>query len=326
VYDNEDLARKAKTMEKRVDKLEAQKTFVTPGSGLSLTLDVQQSRANRILAIEDETIHAPGGDHKLFHVEDFFIRPGDRIALLGHNGAGKTTLIKAAMAQYQSDTATGPVKLNPQCRIGYYDQELQNLDPTANLMDTMRAHCNANDHDYKGALIKAGFHYEDHDKLVGVLSGGERARLMFLIIRLNKPNFLILDEPTNHIDIQGKEELEAQILETDATVLITSHDRRFVDNIAERFMLIRGGELFEINDALEFYSNADDGMQPTAARQANSGTGADDTLQGSEDLLERLVELERLLEEDLARKPKFQKPRLQAEWRAEIDTLTKRLD
>lgn len=72
---------------------------------------------------------------------------------------------------------------------------------------------------------------------------------MFLIIKLNRPNFLILDEPTNHIDIQGKEELEEQILESNATVLLTSHNRRFVDNIAEHFVMIREGQLKEIKHA-----------------------------------------------------------------------------
>ena len=325
VYDNEDLARKAKTMEKRIEKLEASKTFVTRGSGLSLSLEVEQSRANRMLAIENQSILAPGGKRVLFHAEDFFMRPGDRVALLGHNGVGKTTMIKSIMAQYDTGSA-GPVKLNPQCRIGYYDQELQNLAPDATLLETLRIHCNATEHEYKGALIKAGFPYKDHDKRVGVLSGGERARLMFLVIRLNKPNFLILDEPTNHIDIQGKEELEAQILDADATVLITSHDRRFVDTIAERFMLISDGRLVEINDPEEFYQAANDAGPTHATSDSDMAHAANDPAVGSDEILERLVALERLLEEDLARKPKFQKPGLQAEWRAEIAELTRKLD
>jgi len=195
VYDNEKLARKAKSMEKRIDKLEEAKTFVTRGSGLSLTLDVQQARVNRMLAIEDRHILSPGSEPKeLFYVEEFYIRPGDRVALLGHNGVGKTTLIKLIMAQYESDPATGPVKFNPQCDIGYYDQELETLDPDRSMVETLRDYCAGSDNDHKSALIKAGFPYLDLDKKVGVLSGGERARLMFLIIRLNRPNFLILDE------------------------------------------------------------------------------------------------------------------------------------
>lgn len=322
VYDNEDLARKAKTIEKRIDKLEEQKTFVTRGSGLRLTLDVQQSRANRMLAVEQQDILAPGGDQALFHIDEFYIRPGDRIALLGHNGVGKTTLIRQIMAQYTTDPEKGIIKFNPQCRIGYYDQELDNLAPSRSLVETLRDNCDGSDHQHRSALIKAGFPYLDLDKPVAVLSGGERARLMFLVIRLNQPNFLILDEPTNHIDIQGKEELEQQILEAEATVLLTSHDRRFVDNIATRFALIRDGRLVEINDPAEFYTAGHEaGGRDTRRTDVDSPPGG-----GQEDLLERLVMLETLLEEDLARKPKFQKPGRQAEWRAEIAELNKKLE
>ena len=159
----------------------------------------------------------------MFYIEDLFIRPGDRVALMGHNGVGKTTLIKQIMQRFETDRAGDTIKFNPQCNIGYYDQELELLNPDRSMVQSLGDHCSAGD--YKAALINAGFPYLDADKKVGVLSGGEKARLMFLIIKLNQPNFLVLDEPTNHIDIQGKEHLESQILESNATILITSHRR-----------------------------------------------------------------------------------------------------
>ena len=139
---------------------------------------------------------------------------------------------------------------------------------------------------------------------MGVLSGGEKARIMFLIIKLNQPNFLILDEPTNHIDIQGKEELEEQILESNATVLITSHDRRFVDNIAEHFVLISDGQLKGINHADQFYRSS-----PTEgkSRKQQDNTPDQAQLDDEEQILARIVELESLLEADLARKPRLRK-------------------
>ena len=138
---------------------------------------------------------------------------------------------------------------SPRCHIGYYDQQLLLLNPTLGLLDTLRENCDGPDSGHKASLIKAGFPFKDLDKKIGVLSGGGKARIMFLIIKLNRPNFLILDEPTNHIDIQGKEELEEQILESNATVLLKSHNRRFVDNIAEHFVMIREGQLKEIKHA-----------------------------------------------------------------------------
>ena len=324
VYDNEKIARKAKSMEKRVEKMEENKTFVTRGSGLNLTLDVQHSKASRMLQIEDENILSPGEDAKsLFYIEDMFIRPGDRVALLGHNGVGKTTLIKQILELYETNKQGDTIKFNPQCDIGYYDQELERLNPTRTITETLQDNCPGSENDYKSALIKAGFPYLDLDKKVNVLSGGEKARLMFLVIKLNRPNFLILDEPTNHIDIQGKEELESQILDSNATVLITSHDRRFVDIIADRYLLIDHGVLKEINTPSSFYNESRrNPQQPTIDEDARKIT---DPLTGEEDILSRIVELESLLAEDRSRKPKFQKSKLWSEWEKEIEELESRL-
>lgn len=189
-------------------------------------------------------------------------------------------------------------------------------------METLRANCEGPDSGHKASLIKAGFPFKDLDKKVGVLSGGEKARIMFLIIKLNQPNFLILDEPTNHIDIQGKEQLEEQILDTNATVLITSHDRRFVDNIAERFVLINDGQLKEINHADQFYRST-----PTIGQNRKQEDPTPDQLQldDEEQILARIVELESLLEADLERKPRFQKPKSQEAWKEELDQLNSKI-
>lgn len=325
VYDNEKLARKAKSMEKRVEKMEEDRTFVTQGSGLKLTLDVKHSHANRMLQIEDQEIRPPGNDAEpLFYIEDLFIRPGDRVALLGHNGVGKTTLIKQIIERYETDKNGETIRFNPQCDIGYYDQELELLDPARSMTQTLADHCSGSESDFKASLIKAGFPYLDLDKKVAVLSGGEKARLMFLLIKLHRPNFLILDEPTNHIDIQGKEDLETQIMESDATVLITSHDRRFVDIIADRYILIDAGVLKEINDPETFYNlenQAPSSHSVTRRRQS----AASSSPANEDEALHRIIELEALLAEDKARKPKFQKPKKQEQWAIEIERLSARL-
>ena len=331
VYDNEKIAAKAKTMEKRIEKLEESKTFVSRGPGLSLTLDMQGSRANRALQVEQHDVLSP--DNKiLFHIEDFYMRPGDRVALLGHNGAGKTSFIHQLTRSFAAgDSQT--IRFNPQCELGYYDQEIERLDSTHSMLESLRANCvKGTETDFKAGLINAGFPYADMDKKVGVLSGGEMARLMFLTIRINRPNYLILDEPTNHIDIQGKEELEAQIIESNATVLITSHDRSFVDNIAERYLVIQNGKLVEINDPTTFYRET---LQRTSHASSNDSVAAPSAIKvpvakqadsSEEALLARLIDLEDKLAADLERKPKFQKLRLQAAWRLEIEDLQQQLD
>ena len=325
VYDNEKLARKAKTMEKRIEKLEEAKTFVTKGSALNLTLDVSLSHANRMLQLENRSIKSPGDQPTdLFFIEDFFIRPGDRVALLGHNGVGKTTLIKLITDTFDADPQSELVKFNPQCDLGYYDQELEILDPAWSLVEALRHCCDRTEGEYKTSLIKAGFPYLDIEKKVKVLSGGEKARLMFLIIKLNEPNFLILDEPTNHIDIQGKEQLEKQLLENNATLLITSHDRRFVDNIADRYVLIENGLLRELNNPTAFYKQ---NVSRKRERQLSSSdkhiSNAD--AESEDQMLQRIIELESLLANDRDRKPKFQKIATQKKWQAELNTLNSQL-
>jgi len=315
VYDNEKLARKAKSMEKRIDRMKDEKTFVSRGSGLNLTVDVGGAQADRMLAIEGCDIHAPDRS-TLFHIEDMIIRPCERVALLGHNGVGKTTLITRIMDLYAGEPAGDEIRFNPQCQIGYYDQELNRLNPALSMLENLRENCAGAGNRIKTALIRAGFPYTDIDKKVEILSGGEKARLMFLIIELNQPNFLILDEPTNHIDIQGKEELEAQILDSKATVIITSHDRRFVDNIANRYLLIHSGQLREIHRPEEFYQ-MDRADRPLVAHE----NVVEKTELSEEETLARIIELEELITADEARKPKFQKLKLQAAWRNELSEL-----
>ena len=337
VYDNEALAKRAKSMEKRIARMEEDKTFVSAGSGLKLQLETAETRANRALRVTGFDVRAPDGT-VLFHINELILRPGDRVALLGANGAGKSTFIRALVAHYRGGAErSAQLAISPQARIGYYDQELQELSGGAPTMASyLRATSDAGEGAIRQALIKAGFAYADHDRAVAVLSGGERARLLFVRLRLAQANFLILDEPTNHIDIDGKEDLEAQLIESGATLLITAHDRRFVDRVADRLLWIRAGRLVELTSAQPFYDwllAAGSGAGARRAAQnvgASAGAGRDQhqaaaTAVTLDAVLEHIVELEAKLDADLARKPRHQKPDLQAQWRAQLADLQRRL-
>ena len=335
VYDNKKLARKAKTMEKRVARMEQAKTFVSRGSGLSLALDSQGARSNRMLRIAGLTVTPPATEAvQLFAIDELIIRPGERVALLGHNGCGKTSLLSKIVRSFAGDQAS-ELQFSPQARIGYYDQELQEVESGGTgqtMLDFLRRTTEAIEATIRNGLINAGFPYLDHGRRIGVLSGGERARLMFLRLRLNRPNFLIMDEPTNHIDIDGREDLEAQLFDTDATLLMTSHDRRFIDNVATRYLLVGEGRLVELQDPESFYESSTTDTYETVRIPVRESEGrSDDTASqtdvlGEDAVLERIVELENLLLEDQARKPKFQKSRLQAAWNAELRELSERLE
>ncbi|MEM7219248.1 MAG: ABC-F family ATP-binding cassette domain-containing protein [Pseudomonadota bacterium] len=327
-YDNEDLARRARNMHRRVDRLEEEKTFVSRGSGLALGLQTAATRGNRALSLDAVDVSA--GARELFRIDEAFVRPGERVALLGHNGVGKTTLIRRLLAAVEHPDDR--VRFNPQVRLGYYDQELQATSGATPLARFVGADLELSEQAVTRALVAAGFPFDRHESRVGSMSGGERARALFVRLSLERCNFLILDEPTNHIDIDGREQLEAQLLASDATLLFTSHDREFVNRLAERFWLIEGGALREVYDPRPFFTSTAAASGERARRGANdSGGRAADagsaTATSEEDeLLERIDTLERLLAADRARKPKFQKPARQAEWQEELDALLGRLE
>ncbi|XOV82214.1 MAG: ABC-F family ATP-binding cassette domain-containing protein [bacterium] len=317
VYDNEKLARRGQAIDRRADKLEANKTFHTKGSGLSLALDAGGTKAREIVRIENHTVEVAG--RKLFAIDEFLIRPGERVALLGHNGAGKSTLIRSLIAGGHPS-----IKVRPQTKLGYYDQELDEVKGKAGMLDFVINRTHVKDDVARRALINAGFAYEQHIKRVGTLSGGERARVLFVVLSLQQPNFLILDEPTNHIDIEGKEELEAQLCDSPAAVLLTSHDRSFLTAVAQRFVLINQGILMEVNSPEPFFqSSASATGQKRSTDERPLKLHPDDA--DTDILLAELIELEDKLKADRQRKPKFQKVDLQQQWQERIETLYARL-
>lgn len=325
VYDNEKFARRAKSMERRVERLEEERTFVSDGSPLELAMQLGETRAKQALVIEDHPVEVPG--RRLYHIDELVIRPGDRFALLGANGTGKSTLIRSIMTAYQDPQAHPQIRFSPQSSVGYYDQELDEVAGSEELLAFACKHVEASEQHVRTRLIRAGFVHGDHGKRLAQMSGGERARLLFAVHALNRPNFMILDEPTNHIDIAGKEQLETQLLASNATLLITSHDRRFLTRLANRFLWIRDGALLEVSDAEEFFRTSG---ALNADTPADADSHPEDSLsaQGisADSVLEQIVELERKLSEDEARKEKFRKPALQHQWREELARLYQRLE
>ena len=319
VYDNEDLARKAKTMEARAEKLDAQKSFVTKGSGLELSLATTAMRSKSVLTFENLVVNAPDDGRKLLDCDFLVAKPGDRIALLGTNGVGKSTTINRILSADGDNT----VRLNPNVEIGYVDQELSAFSERQDRYQWLAQRVDASEADIKKTLLHSGIAYADFGQNVTTLSGGEKARMMFMALYLKKPNLMILDEPTNHIDLESREELELQLCDSGATLLITSHDRRFLEAVCDRFWLINDGKLKEI-DSLELYYDNVIGWQTDVQPQTTNPAPVDP--QGESQILSRIEELELLLEADLARKAKFQKPQKQTEWQTELDDLWEQLN
>ncbi|MCJ8336967.1 MAG: ATP-binding cassette domain-containing protein [Pseudomonadales bacterium] len=323
--DNDKLSRKAKSIEKRAEKLDASKTHTVQESGLKLKFANQILRAKQILSIDYYQVMTPDLSSELLCIERLIISPGDRVAFLGVNGVGKSsTLENIRRAFHQPRDCSAKIGFHEKTQLGYYDQELRQLDQRCSRIDWLRKFCSASEEQLKSALIKAGISYQEFDRCVASLSGGEKARMMFIAFALNQPNLLILDEPTNHIDLQGKQQLTEQLMSSGATLLITSHDRFFLQQIATRWLWIDSGKLREVNSDEPFYQAL---FSPTkATKQTNI---ADINLcpllltgQESEQLiLQRIDMLERKLQLDQQQKPKRQKPRLQQQWQSELDQL-----
>ncbi|MFG1498495.1 ABC-F family ATP-binding cassette domain-containing protein [Saccharospirillum sp. HFRX-1] len=325
-YDNEDLSRKAKSMEKRVERLKSDLTFVSQGSGLALALPEEGLSARQVVVLEEAQIALPGDGSRSIYGEFLNARPGDRIALLGVNGVGKSTTLKRLIVALETDI--GDIRWNPRVQLGYYDQLLSSMDIKQGRFDWLRERLEGPDETIKQTLLNAGVPYDRFDQPVNTLSGGEKARLMFAYFRLQRPNVLMLDEPTNHLDLDGRDELIESLCGSELTVFMTSHDRAFLDAVATRWWWIHDGQLSEVDGPEPFYRllEAGSSTEPVAA-SSSAGSSQSVSIDEVDDdaLLARLAWLEQQLHDDQARKPKHQKPEKQAQWQAEIEALTGKL-
>ncbi|MEE9952835.1 ABC-F family ATP-binding cassette domain-containing protein [Enterobacter quasihormaechei] len=322
VYDNEDLSRKAKQMEKQVERLKENQTELTAGSPWTLTLRGDALRADRLLEITDLGVPPEPGLPALFTLDSARLKSGDRVAIVGRNGCGKSSLMKLIWRHFRDEILDDRLKRHPRVSVGYYDQTLHQLPDDAALLDALEPFA-PDPQTRKMALISAGFPWARHGQKVSTLSGGERSRLLFVGLTLARYSLLMLDEPTNHLDMEGKDALAVTLQQFEGCVLLVSHDRQLIGKSCNRFWLIEDGRLSEWHDAEAVFDRLREGTGPVVPEPSISALNAPPA--ASDDLLERLVALETLLEEDLARKPKHQKPQLQAQWRKEIEVIEAQL-
>lgn len=231
----------AKSREKQLDKIER---IEAPTGGLK-TLHFRfppAPRSGREVAIIEDLVHTYG-EKILFLGADLLIERGDRIAFLGPNGAGKSTLLRMIMGLEKP--TEGTVKLGGHNVIpGYFEQnQAEALDLTKTVMQTIHDEVpDWKNEEVRTLLGRFLFTGETVFKQVGALSGGEKARLALAKMLLTPVNLLILDEPTNHLDIPAKEMMEEAIQNYDGTVIIVSHDRYFISQVANKIVEIRDGE------------------------------------------------------------------------------------
>ena len=181
------------------------------------------------------------GDRQLFDGADLDISSGERVALVGPNGAGKTTLLRDIVQQGAWDSRT--IRVGPSIRLGYAAQEQEVLRPERTILEEVGAGAAISSNEAFGLLRRFLFGWDDLDKKVADLSGGERNRLQLARLMAVRPSLLVLDEPTNHLDIPTREAVEEALDDYAGTILVVSHDRYFLDKVVNRVVELRDGNL-----------------------------------------------------------------------------------
>jgi ATPase subunit of ABC transporter with duplicated ATPase domains len=153
------------------------------------------------------------------------------------------------------DASPAGIKARQSLALGYCDQALAGLADTETPMRSIVRRFDVGDQRARALLAGAGLSIEMQGRPIGQLSGGQKARLGMLLLRLARPNFYLLDEPTNHLDIEGQEALEQELMEHQASCLLVSHDRDFVRTVGNRFWLIEGKKLVELEGPEGFFAS-----------------------------------------------------------------------
>ncbi len=238
----------ARSRQKLVDKMKRLDRPDIFDDKMKLRFFPQRESGEDVLKVENLSMSFE--NKKLFQDISFNIYKGEKIGLIGANGTGKTTIFKIILNKLRADS--GDLSLGAGVFPQYFDQEQAGLNEENTVIDEVwDAYPDKTHYEIRAYLAKFMFIGDDIFKLVGDLSGGERARITLLKLMLSSSNFLLMDEPTNHLDIDSKEVLEDALKDYEATALIISHDRYFLNKVCDRIILL------DKNTIEEFYGNYD---------------------------------------------------------------------
>ncbi|MCD8787075.1 ABC-F type ribosomal protection protein [Staphylococcus gallinarum] len=232
----------AKSRRKMLEKIELINKPILDAKSANIEFDFERNTGNDVFHIKNLAI---GYDEPITSNINLEITKGDHIAIIGPNGIGKSTLIKT-IAERQPKIS-GDIIKGANLKIGYYDQKQAEFKSTKSILDYIwDQYPTMNEKDVRAVLGRFLFVQDDVKKVINDLSGGEKARLQLALLMLERNNVLILDEPTNHLDIDSKEMLEQALLNFDGTLLFVSHDRYFINQLANKVFDLdtTGGTLY----------------------------------------------------------------------------------
>lgn len=319
---NASKSKQATSRKKALEKIQLDE--IRPSSRKYPYIDFRPNReiGNEVLMVENLT-KTIDGVKVLDHVS-FTINHDDKVAFVGSNELAKTTLFRILAGELEPDEGT--YKWGITTSQAYFPKDSgKEFDSNDTITEWLTQYSEEKDVTYvRGFLGRMLFGGDDGMKRVNVLSGGEKVRCLLSKMMISGANVLIFDEPTNHLDMEGKEALAETLQSYNGGVLLVSHDRQLISQSCNRFWLIDNGELSEWHD-LEAVNAR---IRETSAEITVPKTVVEAKVEiscDSDGLLEQLLDLEQRLADDLARKPKHQKPLLQAQWRKEIERLNSQL-
>ncbi|MDR1598400.1 MAG: ATP-binding cassette domain-containing protein [Oscillospiraceae bacterium] len=258
-YNQEWSVRKARSRERMLDRMER---LARPRDERSARFSFRAARRTGDDVLVAKGLKKAYGGRTLFDGMDLRIRAGERVVLIGPNGVGKTTLLEALLGKTALDGGT--VRLGANVDVGYYDQLQSGLDMEKTVLDEVWDRFKRLEPtEVRSALALFLFTGEDVLQKVNTLSGGERGRVALTVLMLRRDNFLVLDEPTNHLDMDAREVLEQTLEEFEGTMLTISHDRYFINRLADRVLEMTPDGL------TEYLGNYDDYLAKKAGGAAN---------------------------------------------------------
>ena len=259
--------KRAQSRRKQLEKMERLDKPEAGNKSAHMTFHSDKTSGNVVLTVEEAAV---GYDNQVLSEPiNLDIRKMNAVAIVGPNGIGKSTLIKSIVGQIPF--IKGEARFGANVEVGYYDQTQSKLTPHNSVLDELW-------NDFKltpeveirnrlGAFLFSG---DDVKKTVGMLSGGERARLLLAKLSMENNNFLILDEPTNHLDIDSKEVLENALIDFDGTLLFVSHDRYFINRVATQVLeLSEEGSTLYLGD-YDYYLEKKAELEALAAAKAEA--------------------------------------------------------
>ncbi len=250
VFDNPKFISRAKSMQKRIDRIDRIEEPLENAESMRLALANRRS-SQKVLVLQDVSLRFPDATEDLLQDLELTIWRGERVGLVGPNGAGKSVLLQ--LIRGERAPTTGRVILGPNVTVGFYDQEHRNLDYNKTLVESVRHHHKLDEATVVSFLRTFQFSYRQCQERVQSLSGGERSRFQMALLMLRKPSFLMLDEPTNNLDIESAEVLEEALLGFQGAMLLVSHDRYFLDRLVDRVVVLADHRLQEYRGTFTEY-------------------------------------------------------------------------